>query len=50
LIEFHGGIKYATAQMERISQEAMDEMNIFPDSEYKDALMEAVKFNLGREL
>jgi octaprenyl-diphosphate synthase len=50
LIEFHDGIKYATAQMERISQEAMDEMNIFPDSEYKDALMEAVKFNLGREL
>jgi len=50
LIEFHNGIKYATAQMERISQEAMDEMNIFPDSEYKDALMEAVKFNLGREL
>ena len=49
LIESHGGIKYATEQMERISQEAMAELNIFPGSAYKDALMEAVQFNLGRE-
>ena len=49
LIETHGGIKYATEQMERISQEAMDELNIFPDSEYKEALCIAVKFNLGRK-
>jgi len=49
LIESHGGIKYATEQMERISAEAMDELNIFPDSEYKEALIAAVKFNLGRE-
>ena len=49
LIELHGGIKYATEQMERISQEALDELSIFPDSEYKDALMAAVQFNLRRE-
>jgi len=49
LIKSHGGIKYATEQMERISQEALDELNIFPDSEYKDALMAAAQFNLGRE-
>ena len=50
LIETHGGIKYATEKMERISQEAMDELNIFPDSEYKEALCTAVKFNLGRKV
>ena len=49
LIESHGGIKYATEQMERISKEALDELNIFPDSEYKDALMAVAQFNLGRE-
>jgi geranylgeranyl pyrophosphate synthase len=49
LIQTHGGIQYATEQMEQISQEAMNELNIFSDSEYKDALMSAVKFNLGRE-
>ena len=49
LIESHGGIQYATEQMERISQEAIDELAIFPDSEYKDALIAAVQFNLGRE-
>ena len=49
LIESHGGIQYATEQMERISQEAIDELAVFPDSEYKDALIAAVQFNLGRE-
>ncbi|MBT6871161.1 MAG: polyprenyl synthetase family protein [Candidatus Marinimicrobia bacterium] len=49
LVKKHGGIDYATQQMERISNEAMDALNIFPDSEYKDALIDAVKFNLGRE-
>jgi geranylgeranyl pyrophosphate synthase len=50
LIEIHGGIKYATEQMERISQEAMAELNIFPYSDYKEALCTAVKFNLGRKI
>ena len=49
LIESHGSIKYATEQMERISQEALAELNIFPDSEYKDALMAVAQFNLGRK-
>ena len=48
LIESHGGIKYATDKMEEISEEAMNELSIFPDSKYKDALLSAVKFNLGR--
>ena len=48
LIESHGGIKYATDKMEEISKEAMNELSIFPDSKYKDALLSAVKFNLGR--
>jgi octaprenyl-diphosphate synthase len=48
LIESHGGIKYATDKMEEISEEAMNELSIFPDSKYKDALLSAVNFNLGR--
>ena len=49
LIKSHGCIEYATEQMKRISQEALDELNIFPESEYKDALMAVAQFNLGRE-
>ncbi|MBC8311098.1 MAG: polyprenyl synthetase family protein [Candidatus Marinimicrobia bacterium] len=49
LIVSHGGIKYATEQMERISQEALNELTIFPESEHKEALIAAVEFNLGRE-
>ena len=49
LIKTHGGIKYATEQMERISKAAMDELSIFPDSQYKEALCLAVKFNLERK-
>ena len=49
MIESHGGIKYATEKMELISKEAIDELNIFPDSDYKEALRTAVKFNLSRK-
>ena len=49
LIESYGGIDYASEQMEVISQEAVDALNIFPNSEYKEALLEAVKFNLIRD-
>jgi octaprenyl-diphosphate synthase len=48
LIENHGGIQFAEKQIDRLSKEAQDELNIFPDSVYKDALFSALKFNSHR--
>ena len=45
LIENHGGIQFAEKQIDRLSKEAQDELNIFPDSVYKDSLLAALKFN-----
>ena len=48
LIENHGGIQFAKKQIDRLSKEAQDELNIFPDSVYKDSLLAALKFNSNR--
>ena len=48
LIENHGGIQFAEKQIDRLSTEAQDELNIFPDSVYKDSLLAALKFNSHR--
>ncbi|MDP6134104.1 MAG: polyprenyl synthetase family protein [Candidatus Marinimicrobia bacterium] len=48
LIENHGGIQFAEKQIDRLSKEAQDELNIFPDSIYKDALLAELKFNSHR--
>ena len=48
LIENHGGIQFAEKQIDRLSKEAQDELNIFPNSVYKDALLAALKFNSHR--
>ena len=48
LIENHGGIQFAEKQIDRLSKEAQDELNIFPESVYKDALLAALKFNSNR--
>ena len=48
LIENHGGIQFAEKQIDRLSKEAQDELNIFPDSVYKDSLLAALKFNSKR--
>ena len=48
LIENHGGIQFAEKQIDRLSKEAQDELNIFPDSVYKDSLLSALKFNSHR--
>ncbi|SVA77480.1 uncharacterized protein METZ01_LOCUS130334 [marine metagenome] len=48
LIENHGGIQFAEKQIDRLSKEAQDELNIFPDSVYKDSLLAALKFNSHR--
>ena len=48
LIENHGGIQFAEKQIDRLSKEAQDELNIFSDSVYKDSLLAALKFNSHR--
>ena len=48
LIENHGGIQFAEKQIDRLSKEAQDELNIFPYSVYKDSLLAALKFNSHR--
>jgi len=48
LIEKHGGIQFAESQIERLSNEAQTELEIFPDSIYKDSLLAALKFNSHR--
>jgi len=48
LIEKHGGIQFAENQIDRLAKEAQDELNIFPDSVYKDSLLAALKFNSHR--
>lgn len=45
-----GCIDYTNKQMEKISNEAIDALDEFPDSEYKNALIEVVKFNLNRQV
>jgi len=48
LIEKHGGIQFAESQIERLSREARDELEIFPDSIYKESLISALEFNHHR--
>lgn len=48
LIRDEGGIEFAEEEIQRISNEALMDLSIFPDSIYKDALLSMVSFNTGR--
>ena len=48
LVEQHGGIQFAENQIKRLSGEARDGLNIFPESKYKDALISALELNFNR--
>jgi octaprenyl-diphosphate synthase len=48
LIEENGGIEYAEKQIDRLSKDAISELDIFPDSKYKQALVAALEFNFNR--
>ncbi len=48
LIQDEGGIEYAKKQIQRISKEAQEDLSIFPNSIYKDALLSCLSFNLER--
>ncbi|MDP6569710.1 MAG: polyprenyl synthetase family protein [Candidatus Marinimicrobia bacterium] len=48
LIQDNGGIEYAETLMLKLSKEAEEELNIFPDTPVKKALVTALVFNKGR--
>ena len=48
LIEENGGIDYATKKMKNFSNEAIQDLDFFPDSIYKQALISALDFNINR--
>ena len=43
-----GGIEFAEKQIKRLSEEAREKLNIFPESTYKDSLRESLEFNYER--
>ena len=49
LIEQHGGIQFAESEIDRLSAEAIKDLDIFPQSVYKDSLLSALNFNFNRE-
>jgi len=48
LIKDNGGIEYAESLMLKLSEEAKEELNIFPAEPIKDALISALEFNNSR--
>ena len=49
LVVDEGGIEFAEAQIKRLSAEARDDLDIFPDSIYKNALVSMLSFNAARK-
>lgn len=43
-----GGIEYANSVMEKYHQEALQLLNIFPESDYKNSLIQLVQFTIER--
>ena len=48
MVEESGGIEYAQKQIVWVSNEARKLLDVFPNSEYKDALNIALDFNIER--
>ena len=44
-----GGVDYSNDKIKYYSDMAINELNKFPDSAYKDSLIEAVDFNINRK-
>ena len=49
LILDYGGIKYTDKKINEFSSKAYDQLNIFPDSKYKDLLVKTIEFNIDRK-
>tara|TARA_Y100001970_G_C14150333_1_gene812288 strand:+ start:459 stop:1436 length:978 start_codon:yes stop_codon:yes gene_type:complete len=48
LIKEQGGVEYAQKQIDRLSNEAREHLEIFPDSVYKTALLSTLSLNTSR--
>lgn len=49
LVEKHGGIEYARQKMELYKQKAIDILNKYPESPYKNSLREIVEYTVERK-
>ncbi|NQU66556.1 MAG: polyprenyl synthetase family protein [Candidatus Marinimicrobia bacterium] len=48
MIHQYGGLSYAEDRMRTLSDEAITELEIFPDSEVKNSMIKILEFNLSR--
>ena len=48
LIHDEGGVEFAQKQIQQVSNEAGEELSIFPDSIYKETLLSVLSFNSER--
>ncbi|MGB0868010.1 MAG: polyprenyl synthetase family protein [Flavobacteriales bacterium] len=49
LVQDHGGLEYASKQMMRINNEALDILNKYPDSEAKQSMISLVEYVITRK-
>ena len=49
IIENYGGVEYTENKIKEFSKKALDELNVFENSKYKDMLVEMLNFNLVRK-
>tara|TARA_B100001741_G_C16541877_1_gene594735 strand:+ start:1192 stop:2166 length:975 start_codon:yes stop_codon:yes gene_type:complete len=49
IIENYGGIEYTENKIKEFSKKALEELNVFENSKYKDMLVEMLNFNLVRK-
>ena len=49
LISNNGGIEYTNRKIEEFSSKAYEQINVFPDSKYKNLLVDAIEFNIERK-
>ena len=45
-----GGVEYAEKKIKELSDEAIDDLKLFDDSEAKNALISAINFNKNRRM
>lgn len=49
LVQDHGGLEYASKQMMKINNEALDILNKYPDSEAKQSMISLVEYVIARK-
>ena len=49
LIEEYGGVKYTNSKILEFTDKAISELQVFPDSKYKQLLIDSANFNISRD-